>query len=261
MISDDLLDKTIDKLLDGLYSKRQRALEGLTLSKLLDKNPYLYRSMGYVDPTAYIDALLAARISSSDETIFGNDFLEPLALWSAKAATEHKEEMWAVTVGAGAGQDIAIETANAYMAISVKSGKNIYNSQSNKGQSVEFDALQSRLKKLNKNIRPIIGYGYGRKITRKETNTEKVAGQKFWALLTGEEDYYLRIGASIGKYTKDHADAYLAAYNQKKLQLIREFMIDFVSVDGEILWDNVIKYNSAEIKPKLTPKKKAKKLD
>lgn len=250
MIEQLKLEARVGELLEILYAKRFNSLEGLTLTKLLNKNPYLYRSIGISNPSDFIEQLLLARISSSDETIFGNDFLEPLALWSARESDQHAGGDRSVTVGAGAGQDIAIETAHAYLAISVKSGKNIFNSQSNKGQSTEFDELQSRLKKLNKQFRRIIGYGYGRKINKTVSTTERIAGQMFWELLTGEVDYFLRIARAIGKFAESHGEAYKKQFETKKLQLLRVFMLNYVDEDGLILWDAVVTFNSSKDRPK-----------
>lgn len=249
MIDESKLEVKVGELLKVLYSKRFAALEGLSLTKLINKNPYLYRALGINDPTVFIDQLLAARISSSDETIFGNDFLEPLALWSAKES-DHNDDSRTVTVGSAAGQDLAIETAKEYLAIAVKSGKNIFNSQSTKGQSKEFDDLQSRLKKLGKQFRPIIGYGYGRKTNKVESPTEKMAGQVFWELLTGESDYFIRVARAIGKCAESHAGDYKKEYDKHKFRLLRAFMLNFVSESGEVLWDEVVKYNSGKDRPK-----------
>ncbi len=248
MIDQKELVAKVCELLNILYIKRFARLEELTLTQLISKNPYLYRALGLNDPSAFIDQLLAARISSSDETIFGNDFLEPLAFWSAKMS-DHDDDSRTVTVGSGAGQDIAIETAKEYLAIAVKSGTKIFNSQSTKGQTTEFEELQARLRKLGKQFRPIIGYAYGRKLNRSETKTEKVAGQVFWYLLTGESDYFIRIGQAIGTCVESHAEAYKKAYDKQKLKLLRQFMLNFVSEDGEVLWDAVVKYNSGKDRP------------
>lgn len=250
MIKESKLEAKVGELLEALYSKRLKKLEGLTLTKLINKNPYLYRAIGINDPSDFIEQLLVARISSSDETIFGNDFLEPLALWSAQESDQHEGGNRIVTVGAGAGQDISIETANAYLAVSVKSGKNIFNSQSNKGQTTEFVELQSRLKKINKQFRTIIGYGYGRKTNKKETVTEKIAGQVFWELLTGESDYFLRIARAMGKYAENHGEIYKAEYEKKKLQLLRSFMLNFVSAEGLVMWDEIVTFNSSHVRAK-----------
>ncbi|MBS0251272.1 MAG: cytoplasmic protein [Proteobacteria bacterium] len=261
MIDEAKLDAKVGELLETLYRKRFSALESLTLTKLINKNPYLYRAIGVDVPAEFIDQLLSARVSSSDETIFGNDFLEPLALWSAEQSDQHDGGERKVTVGAGAGQDITIETATAYLAISVKSGKNIFNSQSDKGQTAEFAALQARLKKINKQFRSIIGYGYGRKKAKAASTTEKIAGQAFWQLLTGEPDYYLRIAMAIGRYSKAHSEEYKTRYSAKNRQLLRAFMLNFVAENGDVLWDSIVKHNSSDARPKHLQKPKASDTD
>jgi hypothetical protein len=249
MIDEARLDAKVGELLSVFYGKRFSTLNDMKLNQLVNKNPYLYRAIGYNDPREFIDQLLSAFVSSSDETVFGNDFLEPLALWSA-GEYNPPDGSRNVTVGAGAGQDIAIETAKEYLAISVKSGKNILNAQSGKGQNAEFDALQARLRKLNKQFRAILGFGYGRKQSRKKSSVEKLAGQVFWELLTGESDYYLRVSKSIGKYAENHSREYKKAYEAKKGQLLQDFTTNFVAADGKILWDDVVKFNSSKERPR-----------
>lgn len=242
MITQDKLEHKVGELLATLYSKRFAALQALKLGDLLKKNPYLYRALGLNRPADFIEQLLIARISSSDETIFGNDFFEPLAVFAAQQAQPDAH----VVVGAGAGQDIAIETAREYLAISVKSGTNIFNSQSEKGQSAEFNQLQARLKKLGKMFRPIIGYGYGRKSEPKKASpVERLAGQQFWQLLTGEVDFYLRISHAMEAFANDHAAAFKQALDTKQNALLREFMIDFVEAAGTIRWDAVVAFSSS----------------
>jgi Type II restriction endonuclease EcoO109I len=257
MIPDKLLLKEIGHLLGVLYNKRFAALEKLTLERLLNKNPYLYRALGIADSSEFIMQLMIAFVSSSDETIFGNDFLEPLAIFAAKNSNQHDDLERSVTVGAGAGQDIAIETATSYLAISVKSGKNIFNAQSTKGQQSEFTALTSRLKKINKELRPIIGYGYGRKRQVKASNVEKMAGQAFWQLLTGESDFYLRLSNAMTSFSGEHGAVYKTIFEKRHQQFLREFMLNYVDVNGTIVWQDVVAFNSAIVKPKTAKSVKA----
>lgn len=104
MIEEAALNTEVGRLLGKLYGRRFAALEGLKLTKLLNKNPYLYRAVGLNDPAKLIEQMLVAFISSSDETIFGNEFFEPLALWSAKESTATLSDARTVTVGGGAGR-------------------------------------------------------------------------------------------------------------------------------------------------------------
>jgi hypothetical protein len=250
MISQAKLKDKIKTLLDNLYQKRIKALNSLTLSKLLNKNPYLYRAIGINDPSELVEQLLIARVSSSDETIFGNDFFEPLAQWSAKEADRGGKDGRNSFVGKAAGEDLGIETATAYLSISIKSGKNIFNAQSTKGQNKEFDELQARLRKLGKQFRPIIGYGYGRKNPpRKPEKVERLAGQAFWRLISGEEGFYTRISDAIGFHSSDHQIKYREAFDKKRNSLLRELMLGFVSGRGVLNWNAIVQYNSGEAKP------------
>lgn len=255
MIPEQVLAEKIGALLEVLYSKRIAALQKLKLSDLLNKNPYLYRALGASRAHEFIEQLLIARISSSDETIFGNDFFEPLAIFAAQQAQQGQAQPAAVSVGAGAGQDIAVESDTEYLAIAVKSGTNIFNSQSEKGQSAEFQALQARLKKLGKMFRPIIGYGYGRKSEPKKASpVERLAGQKFWMLLTNEPDFYLRISRCMEAFAIAHAHTFKDALDAKQDALLREFMIAFVDTSGAIDWDAIVTFNSSIEKPKRAKK-------
>lgn len=248
VIAEPLLATKTEELLTVLYERRFAQLQALTLTKLLNKNPYLYRAIGVQRPDQFIDQLMSARVSSSDETIFGNEFFEPLALWAAKASSVGERQ---VSVGAGAGQDISIETPSEYFAISVKSGKNIFNSQSGKGQNVEFDQLEARLKKLKKAFHKVVGFGYGRQsIPRTAKAVEKKAGQDFWELLTGEPDFYLRMSKAIGPPAAKHRALFDEAAQKKQSELLRQFMIAFVDEDGTVRWHDVVKFNSSRTKPK-----------
>lgn len=245
MISAAKLDAKVKALLDKIGGKRTSALENLTLTALLNKNPYLYQSQGHVRPEDYLDALLAARISSSDETIFGNDFFEPLALWAAQTA-KIKDRVASVSDAAGA--DISITTPTEYYAVSVKSGKNIFNSQSSQGQNSEFAAVQARMKKLGKSFLPLIGYGYGRNSQRQAKAVDKKAGQEFWALLSGEADFYLRISDAIGKCAGGHKAAFELAYEAQRAALVKQFIVHFTTTAGVVDWRKVVAFNSSSTK-------------
>jgi hypothetical protein len=83
------LEAKIAELLDVFFTKRAESLGKLQLKdKLKSKSPYLMRAIGVADASEIIEEMLAAHISSSDETIFGNDFFEPLAKWVAEKAYE-----------------------------------------------------------------------------------------------------------------------------------------------------------------------------
>ena len=251
MIDTTALEGEVGRLLAILYAKRFASLEKLKLTKLLNKNPYLYRALGIEDSLELLRQLLIAFVSSSDETIFGNEFFEPLVLWAAKHSNQHSGGARNVAVSDGAGVDVSIKNASTHMAIAVKSGKGIFNSQSEKGQNQEFNQIQARAKKSGLEFMAIVGFGYGRKTDpRKPKVILKLAGQRFWSLLTGEDNFYLRIAEAIGVHSSNHGHTYRSAFDKKYNVLVKEFSINFVGEDGSIEWDKVVAFNSAAAKPK-----------
>jgi Type II restriction endonuclease EcoO109I len=255
MIDKKALEAEVGRLLKILYHKRLAALDKLSLKRLLDKNPYLYRALGFNDSLELLRQVLNAFVSSSDETIFGNAFFEPLALWSANASNEHSGGERVVTISDGAGVDISIRNKTTHMAIAVKSSKGIFNSQSEKGQNLEFNQMQARAKKSGLEFMAVVGFGYGRKGEPKKSKVIlKLAGEKFWTLLTAEDDFYLRIERAIGIYSLGHGDSYRKAFDKKCNSLVKEFSVNFVDDDGSIEWDKIVKFNSSIAKPKALKK-------
>ncbi len=105
--------------LDDFYDRRIAKLDGLRLADVLKtKNPYLFRAIGIETPAEMVASLLQAYMSSSEETIFGDAFFEPIVL--------------GVTGGqpsSGEGLDVDYETDEEFVVIAVKSGTKWGNSQ------------------------------------------------------------------------------------------------------------------------------------
>lgn len=253
MIDGHSLEKQLGELLDIFYTKRRATLQNLKLIPTLKrKNPYLYRATGVVTASEIIKQVMAAFISSSDETIFGNEFFEPLAKWAAAESAKSREAT-TVTVGGAAGVDIAVEDAVCYIALAVKSGTKVFNAQSRSQQETEFQALRSRLSKIKKQFRSVVGYGYGRKTKRISSarNFEEVAGQNFWELVTGETDFYLRIMKHMEEKPKQHAAEFKEELAKTENRLVKEFLHYFANEDGSIGWNKLTEFNSGEKQMKL----------
>lgn len=78
--------QAISTALTEFYTALSQKLDKININKILKrKNPYLYRAKGINNATQVVDRLLSAYISSSEETIFGNTFLNPLPLPSLAA--------------------------------------------------------------------------------------------------------------------------------------------------------------------------------
>ena len=73
--------QAIANALDIFYSTLIDKIDGLDIKKVMKrKNPYLYRAKAMQSATEIVDSVLTAFVSSSEETIFGNCFFEPIAI-------------------------------------------------------------------------------------------------------------------------------------------------------------------------------------
>lgn len=235
----DELRALIAKSLGGFYQRRIQRLGTLKLkSILLRKNPYLYKAIGADDPVKVVEEVLRAYLSSSDEGLFGDAFFEPIAKAVSGGVVSPSE-----------GVDIAIETDDRYMAVAVKSGPNPYNASQVKRQSDEFETLRRRLTKLRKQFDPVLGHSYGKKQTA-ATKTKvyrDISGQKFWAELTGDSEFYIKlIRLMEDDVIEKRSREYHTEYMKARTVYIREFTNDFCYEDGTIDWEKLVKFNSGE---------------
>lgn len=238
MIDRQVLEVKAAELLDDFYRRRTAKINEL---KLLDtlrrKNPYLYRALGISRASEIVEGILMAYVSSSDETMFGDAFFEPLAKFVSGG-----------TVAPSEGVDVAIETDDTYQAIAVKSGPSVFNADSRKRQEENFQALEKRLRKLRKHFDPIVGYSYGRKQQRETSHSEfrELAGQAFWEEITGDPDFYLTIMALMRDRPEQHRAAYIEAYTAAVNRFTKEFVEQFCHDDGSIDWEKLARFNSGQ---------------
>ena len=77
--------EAIATALDAFYSSLIAKVNSLNIKTIMKrKNPYLFRAKAMNGAAQIVDAILAAFISSSEETIFGNVFFEPIACAAAQ---------------------------------------------------------------------------------------------------------------------------------------------------------------------------------
>lgn len=228
--------RAIAAALDEFYRSLIANLEKVPLDKVLKrKNPYLYRAKGINDAAQIVGEILDAYISSSEETIFGNVFFEPLAIalsGGQKAVTE--------------GVDITVDKNNTIYSIAVKSGTSVFNADSRKRQEQNFQSAAKRARQAGKAFFPIVGYGYGRKRIKpgQEKFYTELAGQDFWEWLTGDPEFYLKIIQYMGSKPDECAKKFNDSRNCAKNRLLREFTINYCLSDGSIDWNKLVEFNS-----------------
>ena len=124
--------KAIATALETFYANLIEKIDGLNIKKVMKrKNPYLYRAKAMQSASEIVESVLTAFVSSSEETIFGNCFFEPIAI-AASGGNKALAE----------GIDIMIQDngTNTISAIAVKSGPSVFNADSKKRQEQNFMA-------------------------------------------------------------------------------------------------------------------------
>jgi hypothetical protein len=236
------LEAEIARCLQQFYNSRLQGLETLSLRKILfKKNPYLYRALGLEKASEIVEQNLSAFIISSDETIFGNCFFEPLARLASGGKVSDAE-----------GVDFTVESADKYLAVAVKSGPNWGNRDQHKRQSTNFDALRNRLYKIQKQFDPLVGQAYGRQASEPTENSRfyRKSGQAFWLAITGDSDFYLKLIRLMKDVPAENRPKYRAMWDQAVNRFTREFIKDFCDANGAIQWEKLVSFSSSVEKPK-----------
>ena len=236
------LEGLIRESLNDFYKRRMKKLSELELRDVLrKKNPYLFRAIGLEKVSEVVAQILTAYMSSSDESIFGDAFFEPLVrLCSGGRASDSD------------GVDVIVETDTVYKAIAVKSGPNIFNSSQSKRQNDEFNSLRHRMHKIQKQFDPILGHCYGCKPSdrpRKGSLTYRsLAGQALWEELTGDPDFYLKLIYLMRDYPEQHRVAFEKEWSKVLNRFEADFFINFGTEDGSIDWEKLLRFNSGKEK-------------
>lgn len=235
------LEPLISKCLKDFYERRIQTVSELKLYKVLQrKNPYLFRALGTQKASEIVDRLVADYVSSSDETIFGDVFFEPIARIAAGAA-----------VSDGAGVDFVVETEDRITAVAMKSGPNPFNSRQKQRQHDDFLAVRSRLYKMHKEFDPVLAHGYGRKNSpNKGVIYRDSSGQTFWSEMTGDPDFYLKLIRLMKDEPAIHRQEYQPAWDATVNRFTLEFIKDFCFDDGSINWEKLVRFVSAEKRPR-----------
>lgn len=94
-----------------------------------------------------------------------------------------------------------------------------------------------------------IGYCYGKKKESgrgKPKMYQELAGKRFWAELTGDEDFYIKIIGYMGTMPEKYVADYKESYNRAANRLVREFSNSFCREDGSIDWEKLVEFNSGD---------------
>src|SRR6266480_3393143 len=72
----------------------------------------------------------------------------------------------------------------------------------------------------------------------------KLCGQDFWEFISGNPNLYIDIIKPLGHRAKERNEAFQAEYAKVITRFTGEFIADFCTPDGAIVWEKVLKLNS-----------------
>lgn len=233
--------QAISNALENFYAALVKKMDDLNIDKVMKrKNPYLYRAKAMQSASEIVENVLNAFVSSSEETIFGNYFFEPLAI-AASGGNKALAE----------GIDIMFHDkgANVITAIAVKSGTSVFNADSRKRQEQNFMAAKKLADQAKARYDAYVGYGYGRKKDSgrgKPKMYQEIAGQNFWQEITGDEKFYVKIINYMGKLPEKYIAEFKESYIKASNRLVKEFSNNFCQDDGSIDWEKLVEFNSGK---------------
>ncbi len=235
--SEEAIVSAIATALDNFYTTLIAKVDELNVNKIMRrKNPYLFRAKAMNGAAQIVEAILAAFISSSEETVFGNVFFEPIATAAGQGQKALAE-----------GVDVMVERGDTIYAVAVKSGPSVFNADSKKKQEQNFMAAAKLAQQAKRRFVPIIGYSYGKK---KSTGRglpkfyTELAGQEFWFELTGDDQFYVKLIRFMDKLPEKYVEDFEQSYQKASNRLVKEFTNEFCLEDGSIDWEKLVEFNS-----------------
>jgi Type II restriction endonuclease EcoO109I len=214
---------------------RAENIDSITLKDLINnKNPYLFRAKNLNVAGDLISALLGARLSSSEEGVFGK-FLEEVAVFVASATKRGQKS-------STRGIDIDLTDNGVRYLIAVKSGKNWGNAQSHAKQKQDFRKAVQVIKQSRQagEVTPVLGICYGKFRTRHTGHYLHIGGQSFWNLLSGDPKLYIDIVEPLGHEAKKHDEAFKEHVANLTNRLTHEFTEKYCQENGAIDWSRLV---------------------
>lgn len=239
IISIEELNNFVNKNIISFHNKRIHCLDELILSKLINKNPYLFKAKNVEISGDLIKSLMDAFLSSSEEKMFG-DFLEDLAVYiCSETKNGHKSS--------AQGIDLEFLDKSTHYLISIKSGSNWGNSSQHKKLTQDFQNAVKVIKQSGQkiNTQPVLGICYGKtKTSYMDKGYWKLVGQNFWYFISDSKTLYKDIIEPVGYQAKQHNDQFLKQKSAIVNRLTQEFSKKFCFPSGAINWEKIIEYNS-----------------
>lgn len=247
MINQEALTNFIQNKIVEFHDARIAKIRDLKLDDVLKrKNPYLFKAKNIETAGEFVSSILDAYLSSQEETLFGT-FVESLAKFVCEQAKGGIKSC-------ADGMDLEFTEDGTRYIISVKSGPN----WGNKGQ---IDNMKKSFKKAiiryhtqnpGEKIVCVNGCCYGKDSKPFKGDYYKYCGEEFWAFISGEEDFYLKIIAPLDHGVRSKNEYFKEEFAKVNNKFTKEFIGKYCNEEGAILWDKLLEFVSKK------PEKKQK---
>ncbi len=232
-----------DYVAANIQTFHQKRLDSLQKLRLLDvirrKNPYLFKAKNINTAQDFVKTILDAFLSSQEEGIFGG-FLEELAIFICS-------HVYGGQKSSAEGIDLEFEKDNIRYIVSIKSGPNW-------GNSSQVAKLRDNFRKAKRilrtnisstNVVAVNGCCYGKDRKPDKGDYLKLCGQKFWEFISGDDNLYTDIIEPLGHQAKAKNEQFTQEYDKTINRFTAEFFGKFCDAEGNMLWEEIVKFNSA----------------
>ena len=253
MINEEKLTGYIQEKIVEFHDARIAKIRDLKLDDVLKrKNPYLFKAKNIETAGELMSSILDAYLSSQEETLFGT-FMESLAKYVCEQSKNGFKS-------SASGMDLEFAENGIRYIISVKSGPNWGNSGQISDMRKNFKNAKIRFHTQNphEEIVCVNGCCYGKDSKPFKGDYYKFCGEEFWAFISGEQDFYLKIIAPLDRGVRAKNDYFKEEFAKLNNKFTREFTEKYCAEDGSILWNKLLEFVSKKPAPKSSVEKKSK---
>ncbi len=234
------LENLIESGIKDYHKKILARLTGLKLTDILKrKNPYLFRVKNLNTSHELVKSILDAHLSSSEEGIFGG-FLEELAIF---ISNEHHGGF----KSSAEGIDLEYIDNGVRYIISIKSGPNWGNSSQIAKMKDHFRKAKRILGTNSGKPIPVMainGCCYGKDNKPQKEEYQKLCGEKFWTLISGDEHLYQKLIEPLGYKAEERNIKFNEEYANVLNKFTMEFSQSYCTEVGAIDWAKLLEFNS-----------------
>ena len=230
---DSFINDHVDR---NFHQRRFDKLDELGLDALLARlNPYLLKAKANWTAPRLLQHLLAAHLSSSDETLFGN-VLKPIAVFICRETFGGRDPRVPSV-------DVEFRNGTRNYALFIKSGPSWGNSKQVTQLIADFNNAPRR-RGMAANVEFINGCCYGRSRTVASPVYRMLCGEAFWEFISNNPTCYQEVLAPLTRGAGTHDRRYSSRLRLTEARLTSDFQLRYGSARTGINWHGLVQENS-----------------